>query len=308
MFTVIVIAFLLIHLAPGDPTMYFVSQQAVDPEYLARVRAEMGLDKPLHIQFYIYLTKLLQGDFGYSYTYSAPALKVVLDKLPRTLLLMGFALTLAIVLGIIIGVEAARRANTRWDYLMTTVSLAGYSIPVFWLGLMIMVLFAVYLPWFPTTGQQIATLGSEAFTLRGVLVILRHLFLPGMTLALSLIALTSRLTRQGTLDALSENYVLTARMKGLSDRAIAYRHAFRNAVLPVVTIIGMSFGFFISWSVLVEIVFGWPGLGLLLWTAVLNRDYPILMTLFIVISVMTVLGNLAADIMNAKLDPRISAG
>ena len=308
LFSVVVVAFLLIHLAPGDPLTRFVSAQAVDPEFLARVRAVLGLDQPLHVQFYLYLSRLLQGDFGYSIFYSAPALTVVLNKLPWTLTLMGFSLTIAVTLGVIIGVEAAMRANTKWDYLMMTLSIWGYSIPIFWLGLMLLILFAVYLPWFPTTGTGlvVATEGNN-LNLQTVSVILRHLFLPGITLAISLIAIISRLTRQGTLEALAENYILTAKMKGLKQRTIAYRHALRNSILPVVALIGISLGFFISWSVLVEVVFGWPGLGLTLWYAVLNRDYPILMTVFIVISFMTVLGNLMADIANIMLNPRISA-
>jgi peptide/nickel transport system permease protein len=305
MFAVIVVGFMMIHLAPGDPFTYFVGAgTAVSPEYMAAMRARFGLDKPMYVQFFLYLFHLLQGDFGYSAIQSAPALNVVLDKLPRTLLLMGFSLTFAVILGIIAGVETARRANTKWDYLMTTVSLAGFSMPVFWLGLMFLLIFVFYLHLFPSIGM--VTLGANLTGVEALLDVFRHLFLPSITLGISMMAYIMRLTKEGTIEALGENYILTARMKGLGETRIAYRHAFRNAILPVVTAIGMSFGFFISWSVLVEIVFGWPGLGLLMWYSVLSRDYPVLMTLFIIISWMTVLGNLLADIVSAGLDPRIS--
>jgi peptide/nickel transport system permease protein len=305
MFAVIVVGFMLIHLAPGDPVLFLVGAgSAISPEYIAAARARMGLDKPLYVQFFIYLSGLLRGDFGYSLMQGAPVLDVVLDRLPRTLLLMGLSLAIAIILGIIVGVETAMRANTKWDYLMTTVSLAGYSMPVFWLGLMFLLIFTYYLHLTPAMG--IVTQGADLVGLEGLLDVLRHVFLPAMTLAISMMAFLMRLTRQGTVEALGENYILTARMKGLGERTIAYRHAFRNGILPLVTGIGMSFGFFIGWSILVEIVFGWPGLGLLMWYGVNRREYPTLMALFIIISLMTVLGNLAADIVSAKLNPRIS--
>jgi len=304
MFSVIVIAFLLIHLAPGDPVARFISQQGTTPEYIERMRALMGLDKPLHEQFFIYLSKVLQGDFGYSLALGSPALIAVLERLPRTLLLMVFAIGVAFVAGIFLGVESARRPNTKWDYLITTVSLGGYSVPVFWVGLIFILIFGVILRWFPTIGMY--TLGTTPTGISGALDVLNHLILPGMALAVTQIALISRLTRQGTLEAFNENYILTARMKGLPERTIAYRHAFRNALLPAVTILGMSFGYFISWSVLIEIVFSWPGLGMLLWLSIVRLDYPVLMSLFIVISVMVIVGNLLADIGYALLDPRIT--
>lgn len=301
---VIVFTFLLIHLAPGDPVLRFVSHVGVSEEYLNTLRAKMGLDKPLYVQFLIYFSNLLKGDFGYSIFYRSPVFPLVMEALPRTVLIMGFGLVLAVLVGIPIGVEAARRPHSKWDYLTTSLSVAGYSIPVFWLGLIMMIVFAVSLGIFPSGGMSAP--GTRLTGLKGALEILHHMILPGITLAASQLALISRLARQSTIEALSESYILTARMKGLDERVITYRHAFRNAMLPVVTMIGLQIGIFVSWSVLTEIVFSWPGLGMLLWQSLMARDYPVLMGIFIVISIMVIVSNLAADIAYAKLDPRIT--
>jgi peptide/nickel transport system permease protein len=279
---------------------------ATDPAYIARIRASMGLDKPLFDQFLIYLAKLSQGDLGVSLYWKDSVLSVIAQRVPNTMLLMAFGLALAILVGIPIGVEAARRPRTRWDYLVTSFSVAGYSIPVYWLGLILIILFAVVLKWLPSGGMI-----SPASTTTGfdrVLEVLQHMILPGVTLAASQTTIISRLTRQCTVDALGENYILTARMKGLSPTTIAYKHAFRNAMLPVITVIGLQIGFFVSWSVLAEIVFAWPGVGLLLWWTIGTRDYPVLMGIFIVIAIMVIVADLFTDIIYARLDPRISYG
>jgi len=303
MIAVIAFNFLLIHLAPGDPALRFISHMGVTEEYLNTIRAKMGLDKPLYVQFFIYFTTLLKGDFGYSTFYRAPVLPLLLQALPRTLLIMGFGLLLAIVVGIPMGVEAARRPHTKWDYLATSFSVAGYSIPVFWLGLILMIVFAVNLRIFPSGGMSAP--GTTPTGLKGAVEILHHMILPGITLAASQLALISRLARQSTIEALSENYILTARMKGLKERVITYRHAFRNAMLPVVTMIGLQIGIFVSWSVLTEIVFSWPGLGQQLWQSLMARDYPMLMGIFVIISIMVIVSNILTDIAYARLDPRI---
>jgi peptide/nickel transport system permease protein len=305
-FGVIGFLFLLIHLAPGDPVLRFIGMAPTTPEYIARIRAEMGLDKPLYVQFIIYFEKLLQGDLGYSLYWHEPVLDVVLRKLPNTVLLMSFALALAILIGILAGVEAARRPHTKWDYIVTSLAVAGYSVPVYWLALVLMLVFAVTLKWFPSGGML--SPGSIITGPESIPEVLHHMILPGIALAASQIPIISRLTRQSTLDALGENYILTARMKGLDPRTIAYKHAFRNSMLPVVTIIGLQIGFFISWSVLAEIVFSWPGLGLLIWWTVGNRDYPVLMGILLIICLMVIAATLIVDIIYTRLDPRITYG
>jgi peptide/nickel transport system permease protein len=202
------------------------------------------------------------------------------------------------------GVEAARRTHGKLDYLTTSLSVAGYSIPVFWLGLILMIVFAVNLHLLPSGGMS-----SPGITLTGLdeaLDVLRHMILPTIALAAGQVALISRLARASTVEALSENYVLTARMKGLSDRVITYRHAFRNAILPVVTMIGLQISVLISAAVLTEIVFYWPGVGLLLYQSLLARDYPMLMGIFIITSIFVIMSNLLTDLAYAKLDPRIT--
>ena len=300
---IIAFTFLLVHMAPGDPVLRFVSHVGVSEEYLNALRAKMGLDKPLYVQFWIYFTNLARGDFGYSMFYRSPVLPTLMEALPRTVLIMGFGLALAVALGIPIGVEAARRPHSRWDYLTTSLSVAGYSIPVYWLGLVAMIVFSVYFRLFPSGGMMAP--GSTATGLKAAVEVLHHMVLPGLTLAASQIALISRLARQSTIEALSENYILTARMKGLNERVITYRHAFRNSMLPVVTMIGLQIGIFVSWSVLTEIVFSWPGIGLLLWQSLMARDYPMLMGIFIIISIMVIISNLVTDLTYARLDPRI---
>jgi len=303
-FAVIVIAFLLIHLAPGDPAVRFTGHMAVPLEYLERIRADMGLDKPLYVQFLIYLSKLLTGDLGYSLYWKEPVLATILARLPNTVLLMSFGLGLALLIGIPVGVEAARRPQSKLDYLVTSLVVAGYSIPVYWLALILMLVFAVGLKWLPAGGMLPP--GVDLTGPAYVFEMMRHMILPGLAIAASQTALVSRLTRQSTLDALGENYILTARMKGLDPRTIAYKHAFRNAMLPVVTIIGLQVGFFVSWSVFCEIVFSWPGLGFLLWWTVSTRDYPVIMGILIVMSLMVILATLITDIIYARLDPRIT--
>jgi peptide/nickel transport system permease protein len=300
---VIAFSFLLIHIAPGDPALRFVSHAGVTEEYLNAIREKMGLNKPLYAQFLIYFTNLLKGDFGYSTFYRSPVLPTIMEALSRTILIMGFGLGVAVLIGIPIGVEAARRPHTKWDYLATSFSVAGYSIPVYWLGLIMIIIFAVYLRIFPSGGMWAP--GTTPTGLKGAIDIMHHMILPGVTLAASQLALISRLARQSTIESLSESYILTARMKGLDEHVITYRHAFRNAILPVVTMIGLQIGIFVSWSVLTEMVFSWPGIGLLLYQSLMSRDYPMLMGIFIIISIMVIVSNLATDVAYAKLDPRI---
>jgi len=302
---IIVFSFVLIHLAPGDPIVALAGEYG-DEAYYEQMRAKFGLDRPLLEQLAIYLVTLLGGDLGYSYTQGQPVLNVILSRAPTTLLLMLSAFTLSTTAGIGLGILAARRPRTATDVSITSLALFGYALPVFWLGQMMIFVFAVQLDWFPVQGL---TSARERYTgLRLVLDVAHHLALPAIALAVHQVALVSRLVRAGILEEMAQQYVLAAQAKGASEHRVLLRHALRNALLPVVTVLGGQVGFLFAGAVLTESVFAWPGLGRLLLDATLARDYPILMGMFILISVTVILANLVTDLVYAFLDPRIDLG
>lgn len=299
----VTIVFVLVHLAPGNPVDYIIGESGADKEMIARLTAEMGLDRPLYIQLLRYLGQVATGNLGYSFVSNTPVLELILDRLPATLLLMASQLVFSISLGITLGVLSARRPNSLLDNTITVLSLASFAVPVFWLGQLLILGFGYYLDWLPIQGMVDLRAGHTGFDL--VLDVARHMILPVLTLTLYNLALILRLTRGSLLEVVGQEYVKVARSKGLSENTVMIKHALRNALLPVVTVIGLEFRALIAGAVLTETVFAWPGLGRLTFDAINARDYPLLMGMFIFISLLVAIGNLVTDLLYALLDPRI---
>ncbi len=300
---VIVLNFFIVHLAPGDPVNILVGEYGSTPEFRERIRREYGLDQPVSTQLAVYLRRVARGDLGYSLYFNQPVTSLILGRLPATLLLMGTQLLLALIVGTSIGVAAARRPYSLLDNASTAVALVGYSMPVFWSGLLLILLFSSTLGLLPSGGMY-----SAREQIAGVAVIwdvVRHLILPVFTLGLVSVALYVRLARASMLEVLSQDYVRTAWAKGLSERRVMRHHALRNALLPVVTIIGIDLGRMIGGAVLTETVFAWPGVGTLTFSALQTRDYPVIIGVFMLVSVGVILASLFVDIMYGILDPRI---
>ena len=301
-FVLIVVNFFLIHLAPGDPVVYLAGQSG-DEQYYALIRAKFGLDKPLLIQLWVYLTNILRGDLGFSLSYQQSVAAVIFSRVPATFLLAGSAIVVATVGGMVLGVEAARRENSLFDRAATTFALFTNSFPSFSIGQILLLFFALYLGLFPAQG--ISSVNQNLTGAAYLFDLLTHLVLPVLTLAVIEIALIMRLTRTEMLNILNENFITTARAKGVSERKVFYAHALRNALLPIVTVVGANLGMILSGAVLVETVFAYPGLGRLMIEVIAARDYPVLMGLFLLISVSVVVVNFLTDITYTLLDPRI---
>jgi ABC-type dipeptide/oligopeptide/nickel transport system permease component len=299
---VIVINFFLIHLAPGDPASVLAGPDA-SPENVAQLRVELGLDEPLPAQLAIYLERVLSFDLGFSYRFQQPVALLILDRLPATLLLMGTAISVSSFVGILLGALAARRPVGAMDGLASFLALAGYSMPAFWLGQILLLVFALQLSLFPVQGMFSLRAPSEG--LGRWLDIGHHLVLPAFTYAVYHATLVFRLTRVKMIDTLAQDYILTARAKGAPERRVVTRHALPNALLPIVTVIGYNVGFMFAGSVLIETVFGWPGMGRLMFEAIAARDYPLLLGMFIVISCFVLLANIVTDLVYAVIDPRV---
>jgi len=302
---ILLAGFLLIHLTPGDPVVALAGEHG-DAAYYAFMREKFGLDRPLLEQLLTYAGNMLRADLGVSYVYGRPVATVIAERLPATLLLTLSALVISSVAGIGLGVLAASRAH-RWPDLVISVStLALYAAPVFWLAQGCLLVLALGLGWFPVSGTT--TAGFDGDGLEGALDMARHLALPVLVLATQEVAAVARLTRVGLLEELRHDYVRTARAKGATERRVLSHHALRRALLPVATIIGGRTGHLLSGAVLVEIVFGWPGIGRLLLSAVQNRDAPILLGIFLLVAAMVIIANLLTDIVYGWLDPRIRYG
>ncbi|RIK40138.1 MAG: ABC transporter permease [Chloroflexi bacterium] len=282
------IVFFLLRLAPGDPVTMLLAETA-GPEQIAEARAKWGLDKPIYVQYWVFLTKAVTGDLGNSLFFQQPALKVLMERMPATLQLSAAALLFSLSVAIPIGILSALKRDTIWDYLGTNLAMLGQAIPPYWLGIMLILVFSVNLGWFPTSG-------------RGTV---RHLVLPAITLGSVLMALVTRLVRSGMLDVLGEDYVRTARAKGLTERSVIVRHALRNILIPLVTVIGLQLGALFGGAVITESIFAWPGVGRLALQAINARDYPLVQASVLVISVVYVFLNLAVDLLYVYLDPRI---
>ena len=299
---VIVIAFALSHLAPGDP-VYIFAGEAASEEYLNMLREHLGLNRPLYEQLVIYVITVIQGDLGRSFVHGQPVLKVIWDRLPATLLLTGAATLFSFALGIVLGVISSKRPYSIADNIITAICLSGYSIPVFWFAQTLIIILSVGMGWFPVQGM--VTVREEMTGIGYVFDVAHHLFLPALTLTLVRLALTTRLTRASMLEVCGQDFITTAWSKGLDENTVFYRHVLRNALLPVTTVLGLEIGTMVAGAILTETVFGWPGLGRLMYDAIVTRDYPLLMGNFVVLSVSVVILNLITDISYGVLDPRI---
>ena len=285
---VVTLVFFLIHLIPGDPIELMLGETASTAD-LEQLRTELGLDRPLREQYGSFLHGLLRGDLGQSFFYRKPVRQVLLEKLPATLELAAVAMILAVVIALPLGIIAAVRKDSFSDRLAMLASLVGISMPNFWLGPLLIILFSLKLGWLPVSGR----VGPWS------------IILPAVTLGTALAALLSRMTRSAMLDVLDEDYLRTARAKGLTERVVVLKHALRNALLPVLTIIGLQFGALLSGAVITENVFAWPGLGTLLIQAIHARDYPLIQGCVLVISLGYVAANFLTDILYSFSDPRV---
>jgi peptide/nickel transport system permease protein len=296
---VTVLSFVLLRLVPGGPVTAMLGDLAT-PQLIAQITHSLGLDKPIYVQYVIWLGQILHGNFGYSYTVHASVLQLIGQNLPRTLLLVVTAIVISHVLAIAAGIYQATHRNSWLDHVLTGVIYFLYSMPTFWLGIILVSIFAYKLGWLPSGG---ITNPTDLHPTLGAL--LAHLVLPVATLVLVTMAGWSRYVRTSMSEALVQDYIRTAQAKGVSQRGILVRHAFKNALLPLITLVGLSLPFLFSGSVIIESVFNYPGMGLLFWDAAGARDYPILQGIVLVIGVLTVLGNLLADVLYGWADPRI---
>jgi len=300
--SILIVTFAIVHLAPGDPVVA-VAGESGDQAYYDFMRAKFGLDRPLPAQFVTYSADVLRGDLGVSYVQGERVSTLIAQRVPATLLLMGSALALSTLGGIGLGVLAARRPFGPFDLTVSTVALIGYALPVFWMAQLAMLTIAFRTGWFPIQGM---TTARASYTgLAHWADVSRHLALPALVLAASELALVSRIARTGILAEMSQDYVRVAEAKGLSTSGALVHHALRNALLPIVTIVGSRVGFLFSGAVLVETVFGWPGLGRLVLSAAQTRDHPVLLGMVLLVAFSLVLANLITDLVYARVDPRI---
>jgi peptide/nickel transport system permease protein/oligopeptide transport system permease protein len=286
---VLVVVFLLLYVAPGDPVQEMVGERA-DAETIARLRRELRLDDPVPVQFAHYAGGVLRGDLGTSYITGRPILRDIAERFPKTLLLAATAMALAAVLGITIGVVTARWPGGALDRLSLGAAYLGISFPVYWVGLLLILLFAVTLRWLPPSGYGRA----------------EYLVLPALALGSRSIAFLARVTRSSMLEVLGSDFVRTARAKGLIERTVVVRHALRNALIPVITVLGLDFGYYLTGSILTETIFSWPGLGRYVVNAISRRDLPAIQGSVLFLSVVFVAVNLLTDLAYAKADPRVA--
>ncbi|HEY0971453.1 MAG TPA: ABC transporter permease [Gemmatimonadales bacterium] len=286
---VLVVVFLLIYVAPGDPVQEMVGERA-DAATIARLRAELRLDDPLHVQFAHYAGGVMRGDLGRSYITNRPITQDLLERFPKTLQLAGAAMFLAAVTGISVGVATARRPGGWLDRLALGGTYLGISFPVYWVGLILILIFAVELRWLPPSGAG----GIE------------YLILPAFALGMRSIAFLARVTRSSMLDVLGSDLVRTARAKGLREGVVVTRHALRNALIPIITVLGLDFGYYLTGSILTETIFSWPGLGRYVVNAITRRDLPAIQGAVLFLSVVFVMVNLITDLLYAKADPRVA--
>lgn len=303
---IVILNFLLVRLAPGDVASVMAGEQgAADEKFMSQIREQFGLDQPLWQQLLTYLSNILHGDLGYSYRQGSPVLDLIVERLPATLLLTVTAFVLALSVGILLGAIAAARPGKLPDLLVSILSLLFYATPLFWVGLMSILLFSMWLGWFPSFGMS--TVGVTLSPFARALDIAHHLVLPAGTLALFYAAIYSRMTRTSMLEVRDMDFVRTARAKGLRPGLIVQRHILRNAILPVITLAGIQAGQLIGGAILTETVFSWPGIGRLAFDALMLRDYQVLMGIFLVTSIVVVVFNILTDALYRVVDPRIGA-
>jgi peptide/nickel transport system permease protein len=301
---VVVFNFLLIHLAPGDPASVIAGESgAGDAQFLAQLRQQFGLDQPLYVQLWLYMKGVLTLDLGFSYRNNLPVSTLILERLPATLLLSASAFIFSLLLGVLLGVMAAVRRGKLTDTFIMSGALFFYATPLFWVSLMAILVFSIQLDWLPPFGME--TVGGGLSGLTRAWDIAQHMVLPVATLGLFFTAIYTRLTRASMLEVASLDFVKTARAKGVPARQVTTRHVLRNALLPVFTFAGIQAGQILGGAVLTETVFAWPGIGRLMFDALVQRDYPVLLGVFLVTSVMVVVVNLLTDALYRLVDPRI---
>jgi peptide/nickel transport system permease protein/oligopeptide transport system permease protein len=288
LFGISLLLFFMLRALPGDPAQVLAGQMAT-PEDIENIRHQLGLDKPVYVQYIVFLGRLAKFDLGRSARTQNPVTQEVWARLPNTILLAVVAITLACLFGIPAGIISAVRPYTFLDYLVTSAALFGISMPVFWLGLMLVVVFSVLLPWLPAGGT-----GSW-----------KHIILPSLTLTAFVVAFIARMTRSSMLEVLSQDYTTTARSKGLRENVVVIKHALKNALIPIITVVGLQFGMLLGGAVLTETVFAWPGVGRLIVDSILARDYPVIQGTILIFGLIYTLVNLMVDVIYAYVDPRI---
>ena len=307
LFLIIIFNFFLIQMAPGDPAAILAGEAgATDAEFLRQLTERFGLDQPLHVQLWRYVSGVATLDFGFSYRQQVPVLDLILERLPATLLLTGTAFVLSLVLGIVAGSLAAARVKKPSGSLIMALALVFYATPLFWVALMAVVLFSVYLGWLPAYGMY--TVGAGHTGLAMALDVGKHLILPATTLALFFMAIYTRMTRTSMLEAAQQDFVKTARAKGLAPRVIQRRHVLRNALLPIITLAGLQAGQMVGGAILTETVFAWPGIGRLMYEALQQRDYNLLLGIFFFSAALVIVFNIVTDLVYRLADPRIKEG
>ncbi len=304
---VLVLNFSLIHIAPGDPADVIAGEMGgATEEMLAEIRAAYGLDKPFAEQLLIYLGRVARSDLGFSFYFNEPVTKLILLRLPATILLVISALFFAVLIGMFLGVLAAQKPAGWLSHFVTIFALMGYATPVFWLGMMLLILLASWVPLFPVSGMYNVVL--EGGRLARMFDILHHLVLPMVTLGIVYLAQYSRLGRASMLDVMGSDYIRTARAKGVSEPGVVYRHALKNAVLPIITMAGLQMSHLFSGAILVETVFNWPGLGRLAFESILRRDHPTILGILFFSTFIVIAANLLTDLSYRLIDPRIKVG
>jgi peptide/nickel transport system permease protein len=288
LFGISLLLFFMLRMLPGDPAQVLAGQMAT-PEEIENIRHQLGLDRPIHVQYAFFLSRLALFDLGRSARTQNPVTEEIWARLPNTILLAVVAIALACLFGIPAGIVSAVRPYTWTDYVVTFSALFGISMPVFWLGLMLVVVFSVMLNWLPAGGT-----GSW-----------KHVILPSLTLAALMVAFIARMTRASMIEVLSQDYTTTARSKGLKEQVVIIKHALKNALIPIITVVGLQFGLLLGGAVLTETVFAWPGLGRLIVDSILARDYPVIQGAILVFGLLYILVNLIVDLVYAYVDPRI---
>jgi len=294
-----IIGFGMMHLAPGGPLAVYTLNPTITAQDIERIKQVFGLDQPIYIQYLKWAYGIFTGNWGNTFFGGRPVLHVIMERVPATLLLMGSGMSLAVLIGMLIGILGAVKRYSVFDYLATTGAMVALSFPTFWFGLMTIFIFALKLGWLPSGGMF--TLGGD----EGMLDLIRHLILPTVVLALVLVAQWSRYTRSSFLEVIHQDYIRTARSKGLSGSRILFRHAFPNAVAPLIALAGVQLPWLFSGALVTETIFGWPGMGRLFVDALTMKEYPVLMGMIIVTAGAVIIGNLLADVVNAIIDPRI---
>ena len=301
-FGITILSFAIMKFAPGDPLANFVNP-AISMEDLEAARTALGLNRPWYVQYFSWIQEVLRGNLGYTYSGNHSIRGLIAQRFPNTIILTLSAFILSFTIGVPIGVTASVKKNTRIDYGLTVFSLVGVAVPAFFFGLLIIYLFSIILGVFPAGGMVNVRAGYTGFA--RVLDIAHHLVLPVIVLSLSNIATVSRFTRSNMVDVLKEDYIRTAAAKGLKHKVIIYKHAFRNAIIPVVTIFGLSIPFLFSGAYITESIFNWPGMGSLGIQAIQDREYGIVMALNLITAALVLMGSLLADVLYAVVDPRI---